>query len=210
MTFLGHASFEVETAEGVRAVTDYNGYVRPSRLPHVVTMNNAHSTHFTDMIEPEILLALRGWSTAGLLRHNVVVKDLRVRNVPTNQYPVGTGVGHGNSIFVFEAASMCITHISHVHRRLSDDQLLDLGLIDVALVAVDGAVTMTHAELFKALDHLKPRIIVPMHLISSSAVSHFVQLAQASYPVKYHDSDTIMLASQTLPMRPEVLFLKGR
>ncbi|MBM3511763.1 MAG: MBL fold metallo-hydrolase [Alphaproteobacteria bacterium] len=210
LTFVGHASFEIETAEGIRAVTDYNGYIRPARNPHIVTMNNSHSTHFTDVIEPEILLALRGWKNDGVLRHNVVVKDLRVRNVPTNLYPIGGGLAHGNSIFVFESANLCIAHISHVHHRLSDDQLLDLGLIDVALVAVDGTVTMTYRELFEALDKIKPRLIVPMHMISMNAVNHFVALAQTLYPVKHHDSDTIMLDARTLPLRPEVLFLKGR
>jgi L-ascorbate metabolism protein UlaG (beta-lactamase superfamily) len=210
LTFVGHASFEIETSDGIRAVTDYNGYIRPARHPHIVTMNNSHTTHFTDAIDPEILLALRGWKSDGVLRHNVVVKDLRVRNVPTNLYPIGGGLAHGNSIFVFESANLCIAHISHVHHRLSDDQLLDLGLIDVALVAVDGTVTMTHRELFEALDKVKPRLIVPMHMISMTAVNHFVALAQTSYPVKYHDGDTIMLDARTLPLQPEVLFLKGR
>src|SRR5688500_16925127 len=42
LTFLGHSSFLIESAEDVAAVTDYNGYLRPDRLPDIVTMNNAH------------------------------------------------------------------------------------------------------------------------------------------------------------------------
>ncbi len=39
--FLGHSSFVIESPKGVRAVTDYNGYLRPETLPDIVTMNHA-------------------------------------------------------------------------------------------------------------------------------------------------------------------------
>jgi L-ascorbate metabolism protein UlaG (beta-lactamase superfamily) len=209
ITFVGHASFEIESPEGVRAVTDYNGFVRPARMPHIVTMNNSHRTHFTELVESEILHALRGWSEDGIVRHNVVEKDMRVRNVPTNLREWGNRLSHGNSIFVFEAVGLCVAHISHVHHALSEDQIRELGSIDVALVAVDGTVTMSHEELFEALDKLKPRLIIPMHMVSGSAVAHFVALAEVHYPVKRHDSDTIVVSTATLPQKPEVLFLQG-
>src|SRR6266851_5443754 len=54
LTFLGHASFLIESPGGARIVTDYNGFNRPRVPPDIVTMNNAHPTHFTDHIEPGI------------------------------------------------------------------------------------------------------------------------------------------------------------
>ena len=38
----------IDTPQGVRAITDYNGFNGFGRKPDIVTMNNAHSTHFTD------------------------------------------------------------------------------------------------------------------------------------------------------------------
>src|SRR5689334_17904475 len=61
ITFLGHASFLIESLEGVRIVTDYNGVHRAKVTPDIVTMNNAHSTHYTDAIEPGVKFVLRGW-----------------------------------------------------------------------------------------------------------------------------------------------------
>src|SRR5215216_5021441 len=52
VTFLGHASFLIESPQGVRIVTDYNDLVRAPVTPDIVTMNNAHTTHWTDAIEP--------------------------------------------------------------------------------------------------------------------------------------------------------------
>src|SRR6056297_476338 len=45
ITFAGHATFRIESAEGVVIATDYAGYAGPGRVPDVVTMNHAHSTH---------------------------------------------------------------------------------------------------------------------------------------------------------------------
>src|SRR5512145_1790802 len=47
LTFVGHATWLIESAGGVRIATDYNDYVRPSVVPDIATMNRAHTTHFT-------------------------------------------------------------------------------------------------------------------------------------------------------------------
>src|ERR1700730_11345867 len=61
ITFVGHASYQIDTPQGVRAITDYNGVNGFGRKPDIVTMNNAHSTHFTDDPEDGITSVLRGW-----------------------------------------------------------------------------------------------------------------------------------------------------
>jgi hypothetical protein len=61
LTFVGHATFLIESPQLVRIVTDYNDYVRPPVLPDIVTMNHAHSTHYTDRPDPAIKYVLRGW-----------------------------------------------------------------------------------------------------------------------------------------------------
>lgn len=210
LTFLGHASFEIETPEGARAVTDYNGYLTPDKVPHVVTMNNSHRGHFTPEVDARIPHMLRGWSLDGVVRHDVTVKDLHVRSVPTNLSDWGGKVTMGNSIFVFEALGICIAHISHVHHALSEDQVRELGIVDVALVAIDGAVTMSHEELFEALSKLKPRLVVPMHMISYAAVQRFLALAEPHFPVRRTDADTIYVSNANLPQKPEVLLFPLR
>jgi hypothetical protein len=61
LTFIGHATFLIESPQLVRIATDYNDYVRPPILPDIVTMNHAHDTHYTDHPDPAIKYVLRGW-----------------------------------------------------------------------------------------------------------------------------------------------------
>ena len=86
ISYSGHSTFLVESPGGVKIATDYNDYVKPRVLPDVVTMNHAHSTHYTDNPDPGIQHVLRGWgpSPEQPARHDLHVRDVRVRNVPTN------------------------------------------------------------------------------------------------------------------------------
>ena len=47
ITYLGHSTFQVDTPGGISIATDFNGWLRSPRLPDVVTMNKAHSSHYT-------------------------------------------------------------------------------------------------------------------------------------------------------------------
>src|SRR5712664_3640735 len=60
ITFLGHSSFLIESPAGVRIVTDYNDMIRAPVTPDVVTMNNAHPTHYSEWVEPGVKYTLRG------------------------------------------------------------------------------------------------------------------------------------------------------
>lgn len=59
LTFIGHSSFIIESPGGTRIVTDYSGN-SGGIVPDAVTMNRAHSTHFTASPDPAIRHVLRG------------------------------------------------------------------------------------------------------------------------------------------------------
>src|SRR5580658_3830378 len=134
LTFIGHATFLIESPQLVRIATDYNDYVRPPVLPDIVTMNHAHDTHYTDHPDPAIKYVLRGWgpSENEPAVWDVKYRDVRVRNVPTNiRNWTGGTERNGNSIFIFEIANMCIAHLGHLHHTLSQQQLSEIGRVDV-------------------------------------------------------------------------------
>ena len=55
ITYAGHSTYYIDTPGGIRIATDYSGaYRAPGRVADVVTMNRAHSTHFTLYPDPKI------------------------------------------------------------------------------------------------------------------------------------------------------------
>jgi len=195
LTFLGHASFLIESAGGVTAVTDYYGNSGPVAVPDIVTMNNAHETHYTDHPDPAIGHVLRGWSQdGGWAEHDITVGDMRVRNVPTNvRGGGGTTRYFGNSIFVFEIGDLCIAHLGHLHHRLTETHLAELGRIDVALVPADGAYTMSHDVAADVIAQVGAPLVIPMHYFGGATLARFLDRVGEGYEIVYADRPSVLL-----------------
>ena len=211
LTFLGHASFLIESPGGVRIVTDYNDMARAPVTPDIVTMNNAHPTHYTDNIEPGVKFVLRGWDLAGgVASHQLDYRDVRIHNVPTNVREFGGTRYNGNSIFVFDVADLCLAHLGHLHHKLTPGHLADLGPIDVVMVPVDGAWTLNQDDMIAVLQQIKPKIAIPMHVFTQATLDKFLARAAEFYTVRRAAEPSIMLSRGGLPTSPEVLVLPGR
>jgi L-ascorbate metabolism protein UlaG (beta-lactamase superfamily) len=213
VTYSGHSTFLIESPQGVRVATDYNDYVRPAVVPDIATMNHAHDSHFTDRPDPRIPHVLRGWgpSPTQPARHDVNVRDVRVRNVPTNirGWNGGTEL-HGNSIFIYEMANMCIAHLGHLHHTLNQQQLNELGRIDVLFVPVDGSATLDLEGMFEVLTAIKAPLMVPMHYFSAYTLHRFLERARQTWAVEMSAVPSFVTTKTTLPTAPKVLVLPGR
>jgi L-ascorbate metabolism protein UlaG (beta-lactamase superfamily) len=212
VTFIGHSTFLLESPGGVRIATDYNDAVRPIEIPDVVTMNHAHSTHYTDRPDPRIQHVLRGWDPSGApARHNLTVGDVQIRNVPTNIRNWGGGTEiNGNSIFVFETGGLCVAHLGHLHHTLLPGHLKMLGRIDVLLVPVDGGYTMDTDGMLEVMEAIHAPLMIPMHYFGSSTLNRFLSRVQEKYPVERSDTASITVSRATLPASPKVLVLPER
>jgi L-ascorbate metabolism protein UlaG (beta-lactamase superfamily) len=211
ITFLGHASFLIESPGGVRAVTDYNDLIRAPVTPDIVTMNNAHQTHYTESPDPGIKYVLRGWDPGGkLAQHNLEYRDMRVHNVPTNVRDFGSTRYNGNSIFVFDTAGLCIAHLGHLHHTLTEAHRADLGMIDIVMVLVDGAFTLNQDDMVTVLQQLKPKIVLPMHVFGEATLARFLARAAEHYQVRRLAEPHIRLSRADLPADPELLVLPGK
>jgi len=215
ISYAGHSTFLIESPQGVKIATDYNDYVKPGALPDIATMNHAHSTHYTDHPDPGIKHVLRGWgpSPDEPARHDLQVGDVRVRNVPTNirNYMSGGTERHGNSIFIFEIANLCIAHLGHLHHTLTQQQLNEIGRIDVVMVPVDGGVTLDLDGMAEVLAALKAPLMIPMHYFSTYSLRRFLDvLGEKSYEVEISETPSIVVSKATLPAKPKLLVLPGR
>src|SRR5262245_50361912 len=212
VTFVGHATFLIESPKLVRIATDYNDYVKPPLVPDIITMNHAHSTHFTDHPDAAIKFVLRGWrEDSKPAAHDVSYGDVRVRSVATNIRNWGGGTErHGNSIFIFEIGTLCIAHLGHLHHTLTQQQLDEIGRIDVVMVPVDGSYTLDTDGMIEVLQSLKAPLMIPMHFFSTFGLTRFLDQVGGKYPVDYNETPSIVVSRATLPASPKLLVLPGR
>jgi L-ascorbate metabolism protein UlaG (beta-lactamase superfamily) len=210
--FVGHSTFVIESPGGIKIATDYNDYVRPAALPDVITMNRAHSTHYTDRPDPAIKHVLRGWGELGKpARHEVQIGDVFIRNVVTNIRDWDSGTAYGaNSIFVFEIAGLCIAHLGHLHHTLTAAHLDALGRIDVVLVPVDGSFTLNTDGMVEVLKQIDAPVAIPMHMFGESTLQRFLDKMSAYYEVQRHPSRSIQLSRSLMPKARTMIVLPGR
>jgi L-ascorbate metabolism protein UlaG (beta-lactamase superfamily) len=212
LTFVGHATWLIESHGAVKIATDYNDYIRPPVVPDVVTMNRAHTSHFSMFPSPDIKHVLRGWNPdgAGPARHDLTVADVRIRNVATNIRDWGGGyVPHGNSIFIFEIAGLCIGHLGHLHHTLTPEQIGHIGQLDVVMVMVDGGYSMDVPGVVEVLKALRARLILPMHYFNSYTLNRFLDAIRNDFPTETASGPSIVVSQATLPSNPKVLVLPG-
>jgi L-ascorbate metabolism protein UlaG (beta-lactamase superfamily) len=211
LTYIGHSTFLIESPQLVRIATDYNDYVRSPLLPDIITMNHAHTSHYTDHPDPSIKHVLRGWAgDEKPARIDMTYKDVRVRNVPTNIRTWGGDTErHGNSIFIFELAKLCIAHLGHLHHTLTQQQLNEIGRVDVVMAPVDGNMTLDLEGMVEVLQALKAPLIIPMHYFSAYTLDRFLSRVRQDWEVEISEVPSIMLSKSTLPSKPKVLVLPG-
>ncbi len=210
LSYLGHSMFLIQTEGGLDIVTDYYGTLPDGApAPDVVTMNHAHSTHWTDDVDG-IPHVLRGWSDRfGIAAdHYLTLGDTLIRNVPTDIRSFGTVEENGNSIFVFEAGGLCIAHLGHLHHEPTDAQYATLGRVDVLLVPVDGSYTMEQAAMMRVVSRLNSSVVIPMHWFGPARLEAFVSGMSGQFDIQRPGGGEYLASLRGLPDRPTVVVLE--
>lgn len=209
ITYAGHSTYVIETASGVTIATDYAGF-SGSVIPRVVTMNRAHTTHYTDYPDPEIEHVLRGWNADGSpASHYVTIDDVLIRNVTTDIVRGEFRLADANSIFIFEAAGLCIGHLGHLHHDLTDDHYAKIGRLDVVMVPVDGAMTLSLGGMAEIVSRLRSSVILPMHAQGWASPADLISMLGENFDHEYLKSRSLVLSLNDLPKRPTVMVPSG-
>ena len=212
LNYIDHSMFMIETQGGLRAVTDYAGFIGPTRLPDVVTMNRAHISHWTPTPDAAIPHILPGWSerVGEPVDHYLDLDEMVVRSVSTDiRSRAGDGVDeNGNAIFVFEVAGLCIGHLGHLHHVPDEEQFAALGRLDVVMAPVDGGLTLPLPEMIETLQRLRSSVILPMHWFGPGSLERFLDGMEAEFAVERRAESFLEVSLNTLPSRPTVIVLR--
>jgi len=214
ISYVDHSMFLIQGVAGSNVMTDFSGYFgNVAFQPDVVTMNNAHSSHWTAFPDPAIPHVLEGWAQGGVDRdHYLELGDILIRNVHTDtRSQNGGATPNGNSIFVFETAGLCIGHLGHLHQELSDAQYAALGRMDVVMAAVDGGLTLDHASLLRVLDRLRASVVIPMHWFGRYTLESFLSdMEESGYTIDRTGETSQVFNLRNLPSQRTVMVLEPR
>lgn len=210
ITYVGHSTFRIETSSSLTIATDFSGFAGLDVIPEVVTMNHAHSTHFTIAPDPRIEHVFRGWGANGNpARHHQQIADALIRNVTTDINNQWAGFEpDGNSIFIFEIAGLCIGHLGHLHHLPTDTQYAEIGRLDVLMVPVDGGYTLNVKDMSDVVRRVNASLILPMHWFGTWSLGSFLDEIRNGFPVQTLQGSQMTVSLNTLPDQPTVVVLQ--
>ena len=215
ITYAGHSTYYIDTPGGVRIATDYNGAYRTGRTPDVVTMNRAHSTHYTLFPDSRIQHVLHGWSDDGTpAKIAVRIGDVLIRNVTTDirryfgDNSNGEMIKDGNSIFIFEVAGLCIGHLGHLHHELDDSHFAAIGRLDIVMVPIDGTYTMSLDGVSDITRRLRASVVLPMHRFMTPLDEFMCKIGE-QFAIDVRTERTLQISRDSLPSAPTVIILDG-
>ncbi len=213
LNYIGHSTFLIETPSGLGIATDFTGYIGPDILPDVVTMNKAHSSHWTPAPDPDITHVLRGWGNFGEPADHHLSPDgnLLIRNVTTDIRSGFEGrEENANSIFVFEVAGLCIGHLGHLHHEPTDQQYAAIGRLDVVMAPVDGGMTLPLPDMIRVLKRVKSSLVLPMHWFGDGTLRVFLTGMADEFDVEVTGKSSTTISLRTLPRKPTIRLLLPR
>ncbi len=209
--YIDHSMYLLQTHGGLNVVTDYNGFIGAVDLvPDVVTMNNAHGSHWTQYPNPDIPHILPGWKQDGApADHYLDLGEMLIRNATTDvRSGFGDRVEDNNSIFIFEVAGLCIGHLGHLHHEPSDETYAAIGRLDVVMAAVDGGMTVDIPTMIRIVRRLKSSVVLPMHWWSGGSIDRFLTGVSDDFQIERPGTNSMELSLRTLPSRPTVVVLE--
>jgi L-ascorbate metabolism protein UlaG (beta-lactamase superfamily) len=215
ITYVGHSTYYIDTPGGVRIATDFSGAYMTGRLPDVVTMNRAHSTHYSLFPDPRIPHVLHGWGDNGKPAQIAErIGDVFIRNVTTDirRYFMDDSsaemIRDGNSIFIFEVAGLCIGHLGHLHHKLDESHFAAIGRLDIVMVPIDGTYTMSLDGISEITKRLRASVVLPMHRFATP-LDEFMHRIGQQFEIDERAERSLKISRDSLPGTPTVIILRG-
>lgn len=158
----GQACFLLTSKEGTRLLTDpfnkHLGYPVPRYLVDGITVSHNHYDH-------NYVRAVPNHQEIPIMREpgSYQVKEIVIQGVPVFHDNCQGEARGSNNIFVFQLEGIRIAHLGDLGHTFTNQQLENLGSIDILLIPLGGTYTIGYQEANIILDQLQPRIAIPMH-----------------------------------------------
>ena len=180
LTWFGQSFFVVETSTGTRVAFDphaIDAFGRQTTKADLVLMSHPHPDHVRlEVIEnrakAKVIEGIKTPAPAEARppprpQWNPVeekFKDVSIRSVGVFHDGM-QGLQRGkNMIFIIEFDGLKLAHLGDLGHLLTDEQLRQLGAVDVLLIPVGGVYTINGDQAKKVIAQIKPtKYVLPMH-----------------------------------------------
>jgi len=212
--WLGHATFLITSEAGIRVITDpyqsgaYGGQIRYGEIlesADIVTISHDHGDHNyaqgiggnPTIIKDPGICQIKGISFEGIATFHDTLQGKERGN---------------NIIFVIEMDGLRICHLGDLGHILTEQQIKELGRVDILLAPAGGRpATLEPEELSRLAGQIKPRVIIPMHFKTEKIGFPFrpvEDFLRDKERVRQFNTAELTTSRETLPAETEIVVLQ--
>jgi len=165
--YIGMSCFMIKTSKGIRILTDpYKPEQKnvfhtdlKKEPADVVTISCGHGNHCSAFCVGGIPYIFKRVEP-------IELHGIKFRGVASRHLAMGENkrMDEGdNFIICFEVDGIKICHLGALGHKLSDDQVKQIGKVDILMVPVGGVSTLPLSDANEVCEQLNPKVIFPMH-----------------------------------------------
>ncbi len=139
----------------------------------------------------------------------IKLKDVTIRGIASAHNEGGEfkDEGGSNYIFIVDMAGLRIAHFGDIGQKaLTPDQLKILGKVDIAITQLANRysnMTAQNKKGFNLMDQLKPKLIIPTHILDPSCATIAAEKWAAYNSYKKH----LMFNIDNMPEKTTIIFM---
>jgi L-ascorbate metabolism protein UlaG (beta-lactamase superfamily) len=207
ITWLGHSCFKIRGKQTTIITDPYSpdlGYSLGKLNASIVTVSHQHPEHsFTAGVggDPRAITGPGEYEISNVL----------VIGVATFHDEDRGKIRGANTAYLIEIDEISVCHLGDLGHVLTDEQVEELGNVDVLLVPVGGVSTIDSQVAAEIVRQLEPKAVVPMHY-KTPALSRKLEPVEAFLKEMGADNITpqakLSLTKSSLPISPQVFLLE--
>ena len=165
ITWYGHSCFKIQTRpqRGSEEVTIFTdpfdksiGLKPPQGSADIILVSHSHHDHNnSDALKGEPFVIDAGGEYS--------VKEVLIEGI-NSYHDKEKGALRGlNNIYTIRSEDMTICHLGDLGHILDEDQVEQIGNVDILMIPIGGRYTLDSKEAEKVIGQIDPKIIIPMH-----------------------------------------------
>jgi L-ascorbate metabolism protein UlaG (beta-lactamase superfamily) len=159
ITWLGLSCFRIRGSQAVIITDPFPpglGYTLGKQTADIVTVSHPHPSHSYDEginSEHRLVKGPGEYEISGVL----------ILGIGTYHDSVKGQSRGKNTVYLMEIDGVNICHLGDLGHVLSDEQVEEIGNVDVLLLPVGGVATINAAMAAEVIRKLEPKVVIPMH-----------------------------------------------
>jgi L-ascorbate metabolism protein UlaG (beta-lactamase superfamily) len=159
ITWLGLSCFRIRGSQAIIITDPFPpglGYTLGKQTADIVTVSHQHPSHSYDQGisgEHRLLTGPGEYEISGVLILGIAAYHDAVKGQSRGK----------NTVYLMEIDGVAVCHLGDIGHVLSDEQVEEMGNVDVLMLPVGGVSTINAAMAAEIIRKLEPKAVLPMH-----------------------------------------------